>query len=83
MGLTAAAIKAAKGRAKQNKLTDSGGLHLLVPPSVGLYWRISGKRIACARAAIADKPMLIIGTQFAMPTADHIERNGPKQKFSV
>jgi integrase len=41
MGLTALAIKAAKGRDKQYKLTDSGGLHLLVLPSGGRYWRIN------------------------------------------
>jgi Arm DNA-binding domain len=38
MGLTAVAIKAAKGRAKQYKLTDSDGLHLLVLPSGARYW---------------------------------------------
>jgi len=32
MGLTAVAIKAAKGRDKRYKLTDSDGLHLLVLP---------------------------------------------------
>jgi integrase len=41
MGLTALAIKAAKGRDKQYKLTDSGGLHLLVLPSGGRYWRMN------------------------------------------
>lgn len=41
MGLTALGIKAAKGRDKQYKLTDSGGLHLLVLPSGGRYWRIN------------------------------------------
>ena len=41
MGLTAVAIKAAKGRAKPYKLTDSDGLHLLVVPSGGRYWRIN------------------------------------------
>jgi integrase len=41
MGLTAVAIKAAKGRAKPYKLTDSDGLHLLVLPSGGRYWRIN------------------------------------------
>jgi hypothetical protein len=39
--LTAVAIKAAKGRAKPYKLTDSDGLHLLVLPSGGRYWRIN------------------------------------------
>lgn len=41
MGLTAVTIKAAKGRAKPYKLTDSDGLHLLVLPSGGRYWRIN------------------------------------------
>lgn len=40
MGLTAVAIKAAMGRAKQYKLTDSDGLHLLVLPSGRRYWRM-------------------------------------------
>jgi integrase len=41
MGLTAVAIKAAKGCAKPYKLTDSDGLHLLVLPSGGRYWRMN------------------------------------------
>lgn len=41
MGLTAVTIKAAKGRAKQYKLTDSDGLHLLVLPSGRRYWRMN------------------------------------------
>jgi hypothetical protein len=41
MGLTAVAIKAAKARDKQYKLTDSGGLHLLVLPSGARYWRMN------------------------------------------
>jgi integrase len=41
MGLTALAIKAAKGREKQYKLADSGGLHLLVLPSGQRYWRMN------------------------------------------
>jgi integrase len=41
MGLTAVAIKAAKGRDKPYKLTDSDGLHLLVLPSGGRYWRMN------------------------------------------
>lgn len=39
--LTAVAIKAAKGRAKPYKLTDSLGLHLLVTPSGAKYWRLN------------------------------------------
>ena len=41
MGLTAMAIKAAKGRTKQYKLADSDGLYLLVKPSGGRYWRMN------------------------------------------
>ena len=41
MGLTAVAIKSAKGRDKQYKLTDSDGLHLLVLPSGNRYWRMN------------------------------------------
>ena len=41
MALTAMAIKSAKGRDKQYKLTDSGGLHLLVLPSGQRYWRMN------------------------------------------
>ncbi|MFM9977855.1 MAG: tyrosine-type recombinase/integrase [Sphingomonadaceae bacterium] len=41
MGLTAVAIKAAKGRDKPYKLTDGDGLHLLVLPTGGRYWRVN------------------------------------------
>ena len=41
MGMTAVAIKAAKGHAKPYKLTDSDGLHLLVLPSGGRCWRMN------------------------------------------
>lgn len=41
MGLTAVAIKAAKGRDKQYKMSDSGGLYLLVTPSGRRYWRMN------------------------------------------
>jgi len=41
MGLSAVAIKAAKGRDKQYKLADSGGLYLLVLPSGQRYWRMN------------------------------------------
>jgi hypothetical protein len=37
MTLTAVAIKAAKGRAKHDKLADSDGLYLLVKPNAGRY----------------------------------------------
>jgi integrase len=45
MGLTAVAIKAAKGRAKQYKLTDSDGLHLLVLPTGARYWRMNYRHL--------------------------------------
>ncbi len=45
MGLTAAAIKAAKGREKHYKLTDSDGLHLLVLPSGQPYWRMNHRQL--------------------------------------
>ena len=41
MGLTAVAIKEAKGRAKQHKLADSDGLYLLVTPAGGRYWQMT------------------------------------------
>lgn len=40
MPLTMTAIKSAKGRDKPYKLTDSDGLHLLIQPSGGRYWRM-------------------------------------------
>ncbi len=49
MGLTAVAIKAAKGRAKPYKLADSDGLHLLVLPSAGCYWRMNYATLANTR----------------------------------
>lgn len=45
MGLTAVAIKAAKGRDKQYKLADSGGLHLLVLSSGQRYWRMNYRHL--------------------------------------
>lgn len=41
MGLTVVAIKAAKGRDKPYKLSDSDGLYLLVTPAGGRYWRMN------------------------------------------
>ena len=41
MALTAAAIKSAKPKPVQFKLTDSDGLHLLVLPHGGRYWRMN------------------------------------------
>jgi integrase len=40
-GLSALAVKAAKGRDKQYKLADSSGLYLLVKPSGQRYWRFN------------------------------------------
>jgi integrase len=45
MGLTAVAIKAAKGRDKQYKLADTGGLYLLVLPSGQRYWRMNYRHL--------------------------------------
>ncbi len=41
MPLTAVKIKAAKPKEKQYKLTDGGGLYLLVSPTGAKYWRIN------------------------------------------
>ncbi|MDE2339700.1 MAG: integrase arm-type DNA-binding domain-containing protein [Alphaproteobacteria bacterium] len=41
MGLSALAIKAAKSRDRQYKLTDADGLYLLVMPSGNRYWRMN------------------------------------------
>ncbi|WP_336970821.1 tyrosine-type recombinase/integrase [Sphingobium aromaticiconvertens] len=41
MALSVVAIKAAKGRDKPYKLTDSDGLYLLVTPAGGRYWRMN------------------------------------------
>jgi integrase len=40
MPLTTAAINAIRGCEKSYKLTDSGGLHLLINPAGGRYWRM-------------------------------------------
>jgi integrase len=40
MKLTAAAVKAAETRGKAYKLADGKGLHLLVKPNGGKYWRM-------------------------------------------
>lgn len=44
-GLSATAIKAAKGRDKPYKLTDSDGLFLLVTPAGGRYWRMNYRHL--------------------------------------
>jgi Arm DNA-binding domain len=41
MSLTDAAVRNAKGREKPQKLSDSGGLHLLVNPDGARYWRMA------------------------------------------
>ncbi|MDA7749233.1 Arm DNA-binding domain-containing protein [Litoricola sp.] len=37
--LTALQIKSAKSKGRQGKLTDGGGLYLLVMPNGSKYWR--------------------------------------------
>ncbi|TPE64793.1 DUF4102 domain-containing protein [Sandaracinobacter neustonicus] len=45
MALTEIAIRAAKGREKPYKMTDSGGLYLLVQPNGSKYWRQKYRRL--------------------------------------
>jgi integrase len=45
MPLSVVAIKAAKGREKKYKLADDGGLHLLVTPAGGRYWRMNYRHL--------------------------------------
>ena len=45
MALSVVAIKAAKGRAKLYKLTDSDGLYLLVAPNGARYWRMNYRHL--------------------------------------
>lgn len=45
MALSVVAIKAAKGRDKPYKLTDSDGLYLLVTPAGGRYWRMNYRHL--------------------------------------
>jgi integrase len=45
MALTAVAIRNAKGRAKPYKLTDGGGLYLLVSPNGARYWRMNYRHL--------------------------------------
>jgi len=45
MALTAVAIKAAKGREKPYKLTDSDGLFLFITPNGGRYWRMNYRHL--------------------------------------
>ena len=61
MGLTALAIKAAKGRAKPYKLKNSDGLHLLVLPSGGRYWRINGGAGWMRGAVVFNNNLLVAG----------------------
>jgi integrase len=46
MTLSVVAIKAAKGRDKPYKLTDSDGLYLLVTPTGGRYWRMNYRHLS-------------------------------------
>jgi len=41
MGLTALAIKSAKGAEKKYKMNDAGEIYLLVMPSGNRYWRMN------------------------------------------
>ena len=45
MPLTAVAIKAAKGRAKPYKLTDTGGLYLHVKPNGSRSWKMNYRHL--------------------------------------
>jgi hypothetical protein len=58
MALSVVAIKAAKSREKAYKLSDSDGLHLLLTPSGGRYWRMNyrhlGKQKTLAFGVWAD-----------------------------
>jgi integrase len=45
MALSVVAIKAAKGRTKPYKLTDSDGLYLLIAPSGARYWRMNYRHL--------------------------------------
>ena len=49
VGLSALAVKAAKGRDKQYKLADSGGLYLLVKPSGQRYWRMNYRHVGISK----------------------------------
>lgn len=58
MPLTDKAIKEAKGKATQYKITDGDGLYLLVTPAGGKYWRMDyrfeGKRKTLALGVYPD-----------------------------
>jgi integrase len=49
MALSVVAIKAAKGRARSYKLTDSDGLYLLVAPTGARYWRMNYRHLGKQR----------------------------------
>jgi len=63
MPLTDAKAKNAKGREKQYKLQDAGGLYLLVMPAGGKYWRFNyrfnGKRKTLALGTYPEISLLI------------------------
>ena len=62
MPLTDAKAKNAKGREKQYKLQDAGGLYLLVMPAGGKYWRFNyrfnGKRKTLALGTYPEISLL-------------------------
>lgn len=72
--LTATAVKSAKPQSKQYKLSDSGGMYLLVLPAGGRYWRlkyrISGK-----------EKMLALGVFPEMTLAEARERREEAKKL--
>jgi hypothetical protein len=43
MALTELAVKKAKPLEKQQKLSDGGGLYLLIHPNGGKYWQMAVK----------------------------------------
>jgi hypothetical protein len=76
MGLTAVAIKAAKGRAKQYKLTDSDVMNLLVLPSGGRYWRMNYRYLGKYKT-------LAFGVWPEIELADASENTGIKRGHSL
>lgn len=62
MPLTDTACRAAKGRASEYKLSDGGGLYLLVKPSGARLWnqayRFSGKQKKLSHGAYPSVPLV-------------------------
>ncbi|WP_223262874.1 Arm DNA-binding domain-containing protein [Sphingobium sp. SCG-1] len=52
MPLSAVAIKAARPRDKEYKLTDADGLYLLVKPSGQRYWRMNYRHLGKQEDAV-------------------------------